>query len=161
AADRCRASHPMTTAIPAAEPEAAAPAAVAAWTAPGPCSCSHPASAAVAALTTARFIRFGPAPTWPRSPAVPKCRRPPHRAGDSAGAVGPRRPPRLVPPPGGGEQRPQLVLVAGIRILADPGLYLGAQAVGDHGVRLMRARPAAGCRRAGRLSGPRPRPRPR
>ena len=32
-------------------------------TAPGPYSLSHPASAAVAALTTARFIRFGPAPT--------------------------------------------------------------------------------------------------
>ena len=49
----------------------------------------------------------------------------------------------------------------GVRVLVDPGLHPGPQAVGDHGVALMRARPAAGWRRAGRLSGPLPPPRPR
>src|SRR6266516_3761616 len=114
--DRCRASHPMTTAIRAVPPAEEAPAvrpapapeAPGAGEAGGRCSCSQPASAAVAALTTARFI----------------------------------------PPLAGGEQRPQLGPVAGIRILADPGLHLGAQTGRDH-----RQSPAMGPR--GPATGPR------
>ena len=57
---------------------------------------SQPATAAVAALTTARFIRFGPAATTPRSPAVPnssRSREPvPQLA--IASAAGPLRGPR-------------------------------------------------------------------
>ena len=101
-ADRCRASHPMTTAIravppageaPAVRPAPASPEAPGAREAGGRCSCSQPASAAVAALTTARFIRFGPAPTWPRSPAVPNSRRPVNRSVSSASAIRPGSPP--------------------------------------------------------------------
>ena len=74
--DRCRASQPMTTPASAASGPAM----------PRPAPVSHRASAAVVPRTTARFIRFGPAPTAPRSPAVPNssrrrtCRPAPPRA---------------------------------------------------------------------------------
>ena len=55
--------------------------------APGWCAGSHRASAAVAARTTARFIRFGPAAIAPRSPAVPNSSRPPNRSASSAQAA--------------------------------------------------------------------------
>ena len=76
-ADRCRASHPTTTGwagLRAAPLRAESGAS------------SQPATAAVAARTTARFIRFGPAATTPRSPAVPKCSRSANRSRNSATA---------------------------------------------------------------------------
>ena len=123
-------------------------------------------------------------PVRPRSHLAAQPRRAePQAAGEPVGEPGHCRPPRLAPLLAGGEQCAQFGLVTGIRILADPGLHLGAQAVGDHGVaaaagrcdpagQVMRARhvrqigltgvrPAAGCRRAGRLSGPPPPRRPR
>ena len=124
-ADRCRASQPSTT------PRLAVPSLA-----------SQPATAAVAALTTARFIRFGPAATTPRSPAVPKCSRSANRSRSSATAAPASRPPAPAPaprPPRSGtrsrpraapsgrkrpvEQRLQLGPVARIRVVRDPGLY--------------------------------------
>ncbi len=49
-------------------------------------SVSQPASAAVVARTMAPFIRFGPAATAPRSPAVPNSSRPANRSASSAEA---------------------------------------------------------------------------
>src|SRR5216683_5636626 len=72
--ERCLASQPTTTPASAA---------------PGSCSRSHQASAAVAPRTTARFILPRPAPTAPRSPAVPKASRAPKRPATSALAAGP------------------------------------------------------------------------
>ncbi len=54
-------------------------------------------------------------------------------AGKPVGELGQCDPARLAPLLAGGEQRPQLGPVAGIRILADPGLHLGAQTGRDHG----------------------------
>ena len=55
-------------------------------------SCSHAASPAAARRTSARFMRFGPAPSAPRSPAVPNCRRAPNRsARPSASSCGQHR----------------------------------------------------------------------
>src|SRR5690606_1004618 len=55
-------------------------------------SASQAASPAVARMTTARFIRLGPAPISPRSPAVPNSRRAPNRSA-SAARSGPPPPP--------------------------------------------------------------------
>ncbi len=73
-ADRCRASQPSTTP---------------AWAAVGQYSCSQRARPMVAARTTARFIRFGPAPIAPRRPAVPNSSRPANRSASSARAAWP------------------------------------------------------------------------
>ena len=50
-----------------------------------PAPCRYAASPAAARMTTTRFIRFGPAPTAPRSPAVPNSRVPANRSARSAG----------------------------------------------------------------------------
>ena len=68
---RCRASKPTTTGPVA------------------PCSCRYAASPAAARITTTRFIRLGPAPTAPRSPAVPNSRLPANRSARSAESAPP------------------------------------------------------------------------
>ena len=107
-ADRCRASQPTTTLTASSAPRGTLPPGLPASPGPFPAapplaaeSSSQPATAAVAALTTARFIRFGPAATTPRSPAVPNSSRPANRSRNSASACAanrPRRPGRLPQP---------------------------------------------------------------
>ena len=86
---------------------------------------SQPATAAVVALTTARFIRFGPAATTPRSPAVPNSSRPANRSRNSASACAAESPvaPRPASAAGVGpvEQRLQLGPVPRVGIIRDPG----------------------------------------
>ena len=63
-ADLCLASKPMTTARP-------------------PRLFTYAARPAAARMTTTRFIRFGPAPSAPRNPAVPNSSRPAKRSASS------------------------------------------------------------------------------
>ena len=51
---------------------------------PGTWSRRHAARPAAARITTARFIRFGPAPSSPRRPAVPNCSEPANRSASSS-----------------------------------------------------------------------------
>ena len=66
--DLCRASYPTTTLDP-------------------PCARRYAASPAAARMTTARFIRFEPAPRVPRRPAVPNSSLPENRSSRSAMAA--------------------------------------------------------------------------
>ena len=147
-ADRCRASPPTATLtlspplrapptpslplrgpLPRGPPPSPGPLREAA---PAPSS-SQPAPAAVAALTTARFIRFGPAAITPRSPAVPT---PAARRTGPGAQRAPRHPPRerqlRRPDMSRPSERLQLGPVPRVGVILDPGL--------DHGPELILTR---------------------
>ena len=111
-ADRCRASQPMTTVIRARR------------ALPGGAVLAQPAGQRGRGRPDhARFIRLGPAPTAPRSPAVPNSSRPRNLSASSAAA-----------PPPSSSSAAQFGPVPLVRVLADPALGLGTQVAADHGV---------------------------
>ncbi len=76
-AEPCRASKPTTT----------VGAGVGVGVPLRPPACRYATSPAAARITTARFMRFGPAPRMPRSPAVPNWSMPAKRSARSSAAL--------------------------------------------------------------------------
>ena len=93
-----------------------------------PWSMRYAASPAAARSTTTRFIRFGPAPSAPRSPAVPNSSVPSNRSARSAGSAAVRDV---------GDDRVQLGPGLLVRVLRGPrtgAFEQGGNVRGRHGV---------------------------
>ena len=97
----------------------------------GAARAATPASPAAARRTSARFMRFGPAPSAPRSPAVPNWSRAPNRSARPVGVAG-------------GEHGLELGPGVGVGVLGQPGPGRRLDAPATPLTASGRPRPAAG-----------------